>query len=124
MPVNSSAMAAAPAESLLHTAGSLLAVLAVIFALAWLARRVQALRPSGAGALRIEGGVQVGSREKVLLLRAGDKHLLIGVAPGRVQTLHVFDTAPQTAAAETSAPTPASPAFGDLLRRALGKEAA
>jgi flagellar protein FliO/FliZ len=61
----------------------------------------------------------VGSRERVILLRAGDKHLLIGVAPGRVQTLHVFDQALQPDAKQDAA---AAPAFGELLRRALGKE--
>ena len=113
-------MTVTPAESLLHTVGSLLLVLALIFALAWLARRLQGLRPSLAGSLAVEGGVQVGARERVILLRAGDKHLLIGVAPGRVQTLHVFEERIQTAAATT--PSAASPAFADLLRRALGKE--
>ena len=117
--MNASAVPLAPAESALHTAGALLLVLMLIFALAWLARRLQGLRPSSAGALRIEGGIQVGTRERVIWLRAGDKHLLIGVAPGRVQTLHVFDQPPAEAASPGVA---APPAFGDLLRRALGKE--
>jgi flagellar protein FliO/FliZ len=120
--MNANAVQVAPAESVLHTAGALLVVLALIFALAWLARRLQSMRPAVAGALRIEGGVQVGARERVILLRAGDKHLLVGVAPGRVQTLHVFDQALQL---ETRPDTAvAVPAFNDLLRRALGKEAA
>jgi flagellar protein FliO/FliZ len=108
----------APAGSLLHTVGALLLVLGVIFALAWLARRLQGLRPSATGVLRIEAGVQVGTRERVIWLRAGDKHLLIGVSPGRVQTLHIFDQAPR---ADADAAT-GGPAFGDLLKRALGRE--
>lgn len=117
--MNATAAAAiVPAGGLLHTAGALLLILGLIFALAWFARRLQGLRPAAGGALRIEGGIQVGTRERVLWVRAGDKHLLIGVAPGRVQTLHVFDEPPRS-----EAPTmPPPPVFGDLLRRALGKE--
>lgn len=111
----------APAESVLHTATALMVVLVLIFALAWLARRLQGLRPAAAGLLQIQGGVQVGARERVVLLRAGDKQLLIGVAPGRVQTLHVFDQA--LSAAPTAGTGAVAPTFSDLLRRALGKEA-
>jgi flagellar protein FliO/FliZ len=112
--------AASPASGLVHTAGALLVVLALIFVLAWLVRRVQNLRPAAAGGLRVQAGLQVGARERVLWLRAGDQHLLIGVAPGRVQTLHVFDRPPEVAEAEGSA-TAAAPSFQDLLKRALGK---
>lgn len=120
--MNATTVQAAPAESVLHTAGALLVVLALIFFLAWVARRLQGMRPGAGGVLQIEGGVQVGARERVVLLKAGDKHLLIGVAPGRVQTLHVFEQAP---VAETKpGVVPAAPAFADLLRRALGKEPA
>ncbi|WP_172600428.1 FliO/MopB family protein [Sulfurivermis fontis] len=37
------------------------------------------------------GGVPVGQRERVVLIQVGNKQLLLGVAPGRVQTLHVLD---------------------------------
>lgn len=116
-------LAAAPtATTALQTVGGLLLVIAAIFALAWLLRRVQALRPATAGLLRVHGGLQVGARERVLLVQAGETHLLIGVAPGRVQTLHVFDTAPQgQEAAGASAGSAAAANFPELLQRALGR---
>lgn len=98
-------------------ATSLLLVLGAIFALAWLLRRMQGLRTGGAATLRINGGVSVGTRERVLMVQAGDVHLLIGVAPGRVNLLHRFDQAP---AVQDSA-APELPSFKDALRRALGQ---
>ncbi|MEG7523045.1 MAG: flagellar biosynthetic protein FliO [Chromatiales bacterium] len=37
------------------------------------------------------GGTSVGPRERVVVVKVDDIRLLLGVAPGRVQTLHVLD---------------------------------
>jgi len=119
-----------PAAGLGQTLLALMLVLAVIFALAWLLRRVQGLRASATGLLRIRGGVQLGARERVIWLEAGDTHLLVGVAPGRIQTLHVFasspageeDTTAGTARGPVTANVASTPQFQDFLRRALGRE--
>ncbi len=100
---------------------SLLLVVGAIFALAWILRRVQNLRPKGSGALRLHSGLSVGNRERVLWIEAGGKHLLIGVAPGRVSTLHVFDTVPELLEVAPVAAATQAPNFGDLLKKALGK---
>lgn len=94
---------------------SLLLVLVVIFALAWVLRRMQGLRPGGTTGLRVTSGIQVGAKERVLLIQAGDAHLLIGVAPGRVNLLHQFSEAPKFEE------VPQLPSFGEALKRALGK---
>jgi len=111
-------------SSVFQSLFSLGLVVASIFLVAWLLRRVQNLRPRGAAALRIHGGLSVGGRERVMWIEAGGQHLLIGVAPGRVNTLHVFAEAPietEIAAVSTAV---LAPKFGDLLKRALGKESA
>jgi len=100
-----------------QTALSLLLVLAAIFTLAWLLRRLRGMRPGAAGALQIQGGLQVGAKERVLMIRAGDTHLLIGVAPGRVQTLHVFDQPPS--GIEPVPPAPVAPGFAEAMRKVL-----
>lgn len=69
----------------------LVAVLAMIGVMAWLARRVGHLPGGVSGSLRILGGLSMGQRERIVLVQVGDKQLLLGVAPGRVQTLHVLD---------------------------------
>jgi flagellar protein FliO/FliZ len=102
-----------------QTALSLLLVLAAIFALAWALRRLQGFRPKAAGVLSVRGGLQVGAKERVLWLRAGDTDLLIGVAAGRVQTLHVFDKPPQETEPQ---PPQAPPHFAEALRQLMRGE--
>jgi flagellar protein FliO/FliZ len=68
----------------------LLVVIGAIVAVGWLLRRMGGWS-AGGGQLRVLGGVSVGNRERILLVQAGKTQLLVGVAPGRVQTLHVLD---------------------------------
>lgn len=110
--------------------GALLLVVGLILALGKLVKKFQS-RSTQSQTLQLKGGVQVGSKERVVWMQAGDTHLLLGVSPGRVQTLHVFDVAPdfaapaandiQPAATATAAPldTPASRDFSDRLRTLL-----
>ncbi len=108
--------APAPLSSgqLLQTVGGLLLVLLLIAGLAWAVRRFGRL-PSGAkGQLEILGGISLGARERVVLLKVEDTRLLIGVAPGRVQALHILSGA-GSAVAE-GAP------FSNQLARALQGE--
>lgn len=55
----------------------------------WLLKRFSS-PVRGNGLLRILGAAALGPREKVVLLEAGEKILMLGVAPGNVRTLHVF----------------------------------
>ena len=41
--------------------------------------------------MRIVGALSLGMREKVLLLQVGGKQLVLGVTPGRIETLCVLD---------------------------------
>ena len=69
----------------------LIVVVICILALAWVAKRVNGLQSSTDGMLKILGGISMGSRERVVLLQVGEKQLLLGVSPGRINTLHVLD---------------------------------
>jgi flagellar protein FliO/FliZ len=75
---------------LLETAGGLLLILLLIFGLSWLVRRFGRLPMASKADLSILGGVSLGPRERAVLLQVGGTKLLVGVAPGRVQTLHVL----------------------------------
>ena len=70
----------------------LIIVLICIVVLAWFAKRVNRLQSSTGGLLTILGGISMGSRERVVLMQVGEQQLLIGVAPGRINTLYVLDT--------------------------------
>ncbi|GMV69297.1 MAG: hypothetical protein AMXMBFR76_17360 [Pseudomonadota bacterium] len=74
----------------LRVAISLLLVIALIGALAVVLRRLPGLGMARGGELRLLGTVAVGHRERVVLLETGGVRVLVGVAPGRVQPLHVL----------------------------------
>ena len=65
-------------------------VLVCVIALAWLMRRIGNIQSSANGALQVVGGLALGTREKLMLVQVGDTQLLVGVAPGRVEALHVL----------------------------------
>lgn len=106
------ASAPAPATtsiaSLLQVLLGLGLVLGAIAGTAWLLRRLAPGQVSAAGSLRVVGGVAVGPKERVVLVDVGDTRLVLGVAPGRVSTLHqmprpAVESAPAEAVAETFA---------------------
>ena len=69
----------------------LLIVLSVFFLCVWGVRMLSGLTVSGAEKMRVVGGLSLGLREKVILLQVGRKQLILGVTPGRIETLHVLE---------------------------------
>lgn len=88
-------VASAPAPlgaiSFFKVLASLLVVLMMIAAMAWLLRRVNQVAGGSGAVLRVIGAVSVGGRERVVLVQVGEQQLLLGVSPGSVQTLHVLE---------------------------------
>lgn len=78
-------------SGLLQMGFGLFVVLALILALAWMMRRLGGVQGGANSALRILGGLSLGTRERVVLVQVGEQQVLLGVAPGRVQTLHVLE---------------------------------
>ncbi|GMR08241.1 MAG: flagellar biosynthetic protein FliO [Gammaproteobacteria bacterium] len=68
----------------------LVAVLIAIFAVAWLMRRFGNFSMAANGELRVVAGMSLGTRERLVLIQVGKEQLLLGVSPGRVQTLHIL----------------------------------
>jgi flagellar protein FliO/FliZ len=79
------------AGSLIQTTLGLLVVLAVIGGVAWAFKRFGHFQAGMQGKMKVIGGVSLGARERVVLLQVGEQQLVLGVAPGRIQTLHVLD---------------------------------
>lgn len=67
---------------------ALLLVLAAIFAIAWLARKMRGRVGGGGQGIEVIAQAAVGPRERVVIVRVGATRLLLGVAPGRVNALH------------------------------------
>ena len=93
-------------------------VVLLIFALAWLVRRMGRLQSVIGGNMRLLGGLSLGQRERALLVQIGETQMLLGVAPGSVRTLHVFDE-PVITAANISK----SESFADKLNMILKQKA-
>ena len=72
---------------LLQMGFGLFLVLALILVSAWLVRRMGRFQSGTGSPLRVIGGLSMGARERVVLIQAGNTQLLVGVAPGRIQTL-------------------------------------
>jgi flagellar protein FliO/FliZ len=69
----------------------LLMVLSIFFLCVWGVRKLSGLTVGGAEKMRVVGGLSLGLREKVILLQVGRKQLVLGVTPGRIETLHVLE---------------------------------
>lgn len=78
-------------SNLIDTAVGLVVVLAIMLALAWLVKRYVQVPGINKGHIQVLGGVSLGAREKAVLLSVEGRRLLVGIAPGRVQTLMVLD---------------------------------
>jgi flagellar protein FliO/FliZ len=66
-------------------------IIILIFGLAWLVKRINNFQGSMNCVLKLMSMVSVGQREKIVLIQVGKQQLLIGVAPGKVNTLLVLD---------------------------------
>lgn len=88
-------MGQSAALPLLQTVIALAAVIGVVLALAWLARRVQRNGPRGSATLRSRASLAVGAHERVMLVEAAGQFLLLGVTPSQVRLLHRYDTPPE-----------------------------
>ncbi|GAB4356695.1 MAG: flagellar biosynthetic protein FliO [Gammaproteobacteria bacterium] len=91
-------------------------VVGLILVSAWVLRRFNRFQSSASGQLRIVGGLSMGARERVVLVQVGARQLLLGVAPGRVQTLHVLEEPLETV---TGTGTGCGDGFAQRLHSAL-----
>ena len=92
----------------------LVVVVGLIYAAAWLLKRVGP-RARSSGIVQVLGGASVGPREKVVVVRFAGETLLLGVASGHVSLLHTAVDGVTGPADDTAAPTPR---FIDRLRAA------
>lgn len=95
----------------------LLLILALIIVLAWLVHKTRALGglPGMAGnsqPLRLVATLSLGMKEKIAVVQAGDKQLVVGITARQITLLTELDEPlPETQAAPAS--------FADLLKKAI-----
>lgn len=78
-------------EGMLKMAAGLLIVLATIGAIAWALKRFALHSTTSSSAIKIIASAGVGQRERIVLVEIENTRLILGVAPGRINTLHCID---------------------------------
>ena len=96
--------------------GGLLLVVAIIFSIAWMLKRLNLTQQSQSGILRIVAGLSVGTRDRIVLMQVGDEQILVGLSPGRMEKLHTLS---QPVSVEENVNT--MPPFAQQLNELLGK---
>lgn len=129
-PTPAEPITASPAGGLVQVTLSLLLVLAAVFAAAWAVRRLRGFGRAGADVIQIIAEVPLGQKERAVLVQVGQQQLLLGVAAGSVNTLHVLaeplipspgsarDVMGMSSSTEGNANMP--PQFKAILKRSLG----
>jgi flagellar protein FliO/FliZ len=101
---------------------ALLIVLALVFVLAFLLRKMRAATGAGPHGIEVLAQASLGAKERAVIVRVDGTRLLLGVAQGQVSLLQVLSQASPPAPVASLAPSsPEKPNFAQLLRRSLGR---
>lgn len=110
-------------SSILSIFLSLLLVVAIIFALAYVARRFNVTQ-AGNGQLKVVASMSAGAKEKILVVDVGGEQFLLGVTAHNINQLGKLENPIEKAAASTASATngavqPNNLAFKDKLVKAM-----
>jgi len=116
-------------SSMAQVTVALVVVLAVLFVAAWAMRNFKLFTRSGQTAIEVLQGVNLGPKERAVMIKVHNRHLLLGVAPGCVNLLLEL-TADEVAADQPPAVSSGqqaavaseldTPNFKALLKRSMG----
>lgn len=101
--------------NLFQVLGGLALVLGVVVFAAHLMKRLQPAGWGRSGPIRVVASMAVGTRERVVLVEAGEQQLLLGVTANQVNLLHVFA---EPLALETATPI-GTPNFAAWLQKTI-----
>lgn len=100
----------------LQTSLSLLLVLLIIIACLLLLRRYGSFTPVRTRQVRVLAALPLGQRERIVVVEAGQKQLVLGVCPGRIETLCILEGVERLI---TEPDTQPSPDFMNTLQQIL-----
>lgn len=104
-------------DYLLQVIGSFVVVILLLVAVLVMLKRFNGVSGSISGDMRVVSSVSVGQRERAVLLQVGEQQILVGVGPGNVRTLHVFEEPAIEVAAQNT------PSFAEVWKAATSKVA-
>jgi flagellar protein FliO/FliZ len=109
------------AGSLLQTIFALVLVLALLAALAWAAKRYGPRVAGNSANLRMIGALNIGGRERIMVIEVGDQWIVVGASPGRVNALATMPKGDAAANATLAGQTPPASNFADWLKQTIDK---
>ena len=65
-------------------------VITLLFGTLWLIKKLSGSRGNARG-MRIVGGMPISTRERIVVVEAADKVLVLGIGGGSINTLHTFE---------------------------------
>jgi flagellar protein FliO/FliZ len=95
----------------------LIIVIALFFACIWLMRKMGALPENSKQKMRVIAGLSLGGREKVMLVQVGEKQIVLGVSPGRINNLLVLEDNDQVV--QETKERPAEGEFSEKLKQIM-----
>ena len=120
-PIASSAAPSVDAgfNDLLQMIFSFSLVIGALVLMLWAMKRWQPKLAAGRGGLSVKAALSLGGRDRLIVIQAGERELLLGVSPGNITLLGDYDELlPSASAAEEKAPSSSAvDAFQKLLKR-------
>ncbi|MCC7598063.1 flagellar biosynthetic protein FliO [Janthinobacterium sp. FW305-129] len=110
------------AGSLLQTILALVFVLALLIGLAWFMKRYGPKVMGGNSKMRVVSSLNLGGRERIVLVEVADQWIVVGASPGRINALATMPRQegelPQLATAQNG---PAAANFSEWLKQTIEK---
>ena len=110
------------AGSLVQTIFALTLVLGLLFALAWVMKRYGPKMQGGSAGMRVVGALNLGGRERIMVVEIGNQWIVVGASPGRINALA---TMPKQEGAPIQASlaqhTPPASSFAEWLKQTIDK---
>lgn len=109
-------------SSILQVIIGLVIILAIIAIAAYVLRRFANLPGMNSDILKIVASLSMGPRDRIVLIQAGEQQVLIGVSPGRMQTLCELQTPIDIDASSTNLPGNFQNKFFSILKNQTSRK--
>lgn len=83
-------------DEILNMGTSLILIVAVIFVVAWLYKKIQGTSHNNGGHIRVLAAQPLGPKERVIVVEIAGQQLVLGVTANQIQMLHVLQQALDT----------------------------
>ena len=106
---------------LLKLTGGLILVVAAIFLVGWVVKKMNLTPQSHTGLIKVIAGLNLGTRERIILIEVGGEQILVGLCPGRMEKLHTLTTPLDTETLNGGSATSMQSKFSHMLA-GIGKK--